>query len=128
MISGKAKHIRAAETALGVEPLGTETQKESHLRRRWESFLAPLGLALPEEYPPQDMWYRIQASLDRAEDRKVIKQTKQGLSRWRLATLGASAVAAGLAAFRSRCGHGCGAPDWCRGRGWARPSDVALGP
>jgi len=99
MINAKAKHIKAAETALGVEPIGAETKKESELRRRWEGFLAPLGLALREEYPPQDMWYRIQASLDRADDRKTIKQTKRRIWRWRLATFGATAVAAGLAAF-----------------------------
>ncbi len=95
----KSKHIQAAETALGIEPIAAETKKESELRRRWERFFAPLGLALREEYPPQDMWYRIQAALDRADDQRKIRQTKRGMKRWRLAALAAGAIAAGLAAF-----------------------------
>jgi len=95
----KAKHIKAAETALGIEPITSETKPESELRRKWERYFAPLGLALRPEYPPEDMWYRIQASLNRADDRKTIAKTKRGIWRWRVATLGSAAVAAGLAAF-----------------------------
>ncbi len=98
-MASKSKHIQAAETALGIEPIGAETKKESELRRQWERFFAPLGLALREEYPPQDMWYRIQAALDRADDQRKIRQTKRGMKRWRLAALAASVIAAGLAAF-----------------------------
>ena len=96
---GKSKHIKAAETALGIEPIGAETKAENELRRKWERYFAPLGLALRDEYPPEDMWYRVQASLNRAEDRKTIAKTKRGIWRWRFATLGSAAVAAGLAAF-----------------------------
>ena len=95
----KAKHIKAAETALGLEPIGAETKAESELRRKWERYFAPLGLALRDEYPPEDMWYRVQASLARADDRKTIAKGKRGLWRWRFATLACGALAAGLAAF-----------------------------
>lgn len=98
-MASKAKHIKAAETALGLGPIGTETFAEAELRRKWERHFAPLGLALQDEYPPDDMWFRIQASLDRADDRKIIARTKQGIWRWRFATFGATALAAGLAAF-----------------------------
>lgn len=95
----KAKHIRAAETALGLEPIGAETLAEAELRRRWERHFAPLGLALHDEYPSEDMWYRVQASLARADDRKTIAKTKRGIWRWRIASLFMTAVAAGLAGF-----------------------------
>ncbi len=96
---GKAKHIKAAETALGIEPIGAETTAERDLRRKWERYFAPLGLALREENPPEDLWYRVRASLDRADDRKTIKKKNRSVWRWRLATLGSAALAAGLAAF-----------------------------
>jgi anti-sigma-K factor RskA len=98
-MASKAKHIKAAEAALGLEPIGTETQAEAELRRKWERHFAPLGLALRDEYPPEDMWFRVQASLDRADDRRTIAQTRRGIWRWRFATFGATALAAGLAAF-----------------------------
>jgi len=95
----KSKHIKAAETALGLEPIGAETLGEAELRRRWERHLAPLGLALRDEQPPEDLWYRVQASLARADDRKTIAKAKRGVWRWRIASLFMTAIAAGLAGF-----------------------------
>ncbi len=95
----KTAHAKAAEKALGLDPIGAETRAEADLRRQWERYFAPLGLALPEVQPPDDVWYRIQASLDRAEDRKTIKRMRGGLWRWRFASLFFAAAAAGLAAF-----------------------------
>lgn len=98
-MASKAKHIKAAEKALGIEPIGSETHAEAELRRKWERRFAPLGLVLREEYPPEDMWYRVQAALDRADDRRVIAKTKRSVWRWRFGTILAGLCAAGLAAF-----------------------------
>lgn len=98
-MASKAKHIKAAETALGIEPIGAETKAQADLRRKWERHLAPLGLALREEHPPEDMWYRVQAALARTDDRKTITKAKRGVWRWRFASLFMTAVAAGLAGF-----------------------------
>ena len=98
-MASKAKHIRAAETALGLELIGAETLPEAELRRKWERHFAPLGLALREERPPEDMWYRVQAALARSDDRNTIAKAKRGVWRWRFASLFMTAVAAGLAGF-----------------------------
>lgn len=98
-MAGKTAHAKAAEKALGLEPVGAETRAEAELRRQWERYFAPLGLALPEVQPPDDVWYRVQASLDRAEDQQKIKRMRGGLWRWRIASLFFAAAAAGLAAF-----------------------------
>lgn len=102
------KHIRAAEAALGLEPIGAETKAEATLRRQWERRFAPLGLALPDERPPEDMWYRIQSALDRSEDRRTIARKKRSVWRWRLAALAATACAVGLAGFIVSQGVGAG--------------------
>ena len=98
-MAGKTAHTKAAEKALGLEPIGAETHAEADLRRKWERYFAPLGLALPDVQPPDDVWYRVQAALDRAENRKAIKQMRGGLWRWRFASLFFAAATAGLAAF-----------------------------
>jgi len=80
-MSEEMKNLRASETALGVIPIAAETKSQAQLRSEWERRLAPLGLALNEETPPDDMWYRIRSSLDRADDRKALAITKRGVSR-----------------------------------------------
>lgn len=105
-MSKEIKNIRAAETALGVIPLGTETKAQAQLRGAWERQLAPLGLALPDKTPPEDMWYRIRSSLDRTEDRKTIAQTRRGVGRWRWFSLLLAGLSAALIAFILTDGFG----------------------
>lgn len=94
-----AKYSKAAERALGLEPIGLETAEEARLRRAWELKLAPLGLAVREEMPPEDMVLRIMRSLDRGQDELALRRARRSTSRWRWATMGATALAAGLAFF-----------------------------
>lgn len=61
----------------------------------WEARLAPLTALAPPEAPPPGLWERIAASLDGPRPVKVA--TRPGF--WRFWALGASAVAAGLAAL-----------------------------
>jgi anti-sigma-K factor RskA len=63
---------------------------------RWEARLAPLGsLAVPEA-PPPGLWSRIEAALDPPPAPAWWRRLADP---WRLGALGATAVAAGLAAF-----------------------------
>lgn len=67
----------------------------------WEARLAPLtGLALPES-PPADLWTRIEALLPDAAPaaRPLRPRLTRGLALWRGWAFGATALAAGLAAF-----------------------------
>lgn len=96
---GTAKHVSAAEKALGLEPIGLETKAEAELRRAWERRFAPLGLAVREEMPPDDMLLRILREIDRRQDGIALQRAKRSTRRWRVATLGAAALAAGLAFF-----------------------------
>jgi anti-sigma-K factor RskA len=61
----------------------------------WEARLAPLAALAVPEAPPPDLWARIEAALDPAPR----PAAKRWLDGWKLGTFGASAVAAGLAAF-----------------------------
>jgi len=62
----------------------------------WEARLAPLVALAPPEAPPPDLWARIEAAL--SPPARPLPWW-QRLGPWRLGTFGASAVAAGLAAF-----------------------------
>jgi len=67
----------------------------------WEARLAPLtALALPEA-PPPDLWRRIEAALSPAANRVPVRPpVRRGAGwLWRGWAIGASALAAGLAAF-----------------------------
>ena len=105
-MSNELKNLRASETALGILPLGPETKAQAQLRGSWERRLAPLGLALPNETPPDDMWYRIRSSLDRVEDRKTVAKAKRGLGRWRWISLLLAGLSAALIAFIMTNGFG----------------------
>jgi len=66
---------------------------------RWEAMLAPLAALAPPEAPPPQLWSRIEASL--APPAPAAKPAVPDWRRWLWPgwALGASAVAAGLAAF-----------------------------
>ena len=67
----------------------------------WEARLAPLGLLATPEAPPPDLWDRIEGSLPGALPVRPppAKATGWGRRLWQGWAIGASAVAAGLAAF-----------------------------
>ncbi len=65
----------------------------------WEARLAPLTeLAVPEA-PPPDLWRRIEAALPGTTPAEVGPAPRRRFGLWQGWALGASAVAAGLAAF-----------------------------
>ncbi len=105
-MSKELKNLRASETALGVIPIREETKAQAQMRGSWERRLAPLGLALPDKVPPDDMWYRIRSSLDRSEDRKSVFKAKRGISRWRWLSLLLAGLSAALIAFIVTNGFG----------------------
>lgn len=67
----------------------------------WEARLAPLATLAPPEAPPPGLWTRIEAALPRpASPARPARAPSRGAGwLWRGWALGASAVAAGLAAF-----------------------------
>lgn len=65
---------------------------------RWEARLAPLAALAPPEAPPPDLWGRIEAALDPVPP-AASPWWRRLRDPWRLGALGATAVAAGLAAF-----------------------------
>ena len=64
----------------------------------WEAKLAPLATLAPPEAPPPDLWRRIEAALDPARA-PAAPWWHRLLDPWRVGAIGATAVAAGLAAF-----------------------------
>ncbi len=87
-----AREARAVEQAMATDP-------DFHaLVDAWEARLAPLtALALPEA-PPPGLWERIEAALDGARPPAPVAVAPPPRF-WRFWAFGASAVAAGLAAF-----------------------------
>lgn len=64
----------------------------------WEAKLAPLTALAPPEAPPPDLWARIAAALDPARP-VATPWWRRLLDPWRAGAIGATAVAAGLAAL-----------------------------
>jgi anti-sigma-K factor RskA len=64
----------------------------------WEARLAPLTALATPEAPPPDLWSRIEAALDPAPRPAPRASWRRWLDPWRVGTIGATAVAAGLAA------------------------------
>lgn len=102
----EARDALAAEYVLGTleaheaREVARAVERDADLASRvehWERRLAPLtALAVPEA-PPPGLWARIEAALDPPS--KPALNWRRWLDPWRMGTLGATAVAAGLAAF-----------------------------
>ncbi len=67
--------------------------------REWEARLAPLTALAGPEAPPADLWDRIEAALPGAARPDPAPKRRGWLDPWRGWAIGASAVAAGLAAL-----------------------------
>jgi anti-sigma-K factor RskA len=99
----------AAEFALGTLPSAELQEAESLMARdaefavmvkAWERRLIPLALALePVEAPPRIRGAVMKAIAGDAAGSETVVAWKRKASAWRLATVGASAIAASLAAF-----------------------------
>jgi anti-sigma-K factor RskA len=99
----------AAEFALGSLPSAERQEAESLMARdaefagmvkAWERRLVPLVLALePVEAPPRIRGAVMKAIAGNAAGSETVVAWKRKASAWRLATVGASAIAASLAAF-----------------------------
>jgi anti-sigma-K factor RskA len=89
----EARQARAVEDAL---------PHDAALRQAvagWEARLAPLSALAPPEAPPPGLWARIEASLQPRAARVAAPVRRRLDWLWRGWAIGASAVAAGLAAF-----------------------------
>ena len=99
----------AAEFALGSLPPAERLEAEALLAsdpdfaamvKAWERRLIPLALALePVEAPPRIRGAVMKAIAGDAAGSETVVAWKRKASAWRLATVGASAIAASLAAF-----------------------------
>ncbi len=91
----EAREAAEVSRALDTDPALAEAVA------RWEARLAPLATLAEPEAPPPDLWPRIAAALDPAPDPapRAAPARPGWFDRWRLGALGATAVAAGLAAF-----------------------------
>jgi RNA polymerase sigma-70 factor (ECF subfamily) len=101
----EARDALAAEYVLGTLEAREAAEVERALPRdaalagavaAWEARLAPLQALAAPEAPPPDLWSRIEASLAPAP---APARRPRAWFPWRGLALGASAVAAGLAAF-----------------------------
>jgi anti-sigma-K factor RskA len=89
----EAREAGAVAAALPRDPALAEAVA------RWEARLAPLiALAAPEA-PPPGLWDRIEAALDPPARPAAPPLWRRLLDPWRIGALGATAVAAGLAAL-----------------------------
>jgi anti-sigma-K factor RskA len=99
----------AAEFALGTLPPAERQEAESLMAsdtefagmvKAWERRLIPLVLALePVEAPPRIRGAVMKAIVGDGSNSETVVVWKRKASAWRLATVGASAIAASLAAF-----------------------------
>jgi anti-sigma-K factor RskA len=88
----EAREAAAVARALATDPALAEAVA------RWEARLAPLTALAAPEAPPPGLWARIEAALDPRPAAASGWWRRLG-DPWRLGALGATAVAAGLAAF-----------------------------
>jgi anti-sigma-K factor RskA len=86
----EAREAAAVAAALPADPALAEAVA------RWEARLAPLATLAPPEAPPPGLWARIEAALD---PRPATPWWRRLLDPWKLGAIGATAVAASLAAF-----------------------------
>lgn len=99
----------AAEYALGTLPteeraaFARACESDAALRvlvADWEARLAPLAAATPPVAPRPGLWAGIEARIGRkprATNGAQVIRLERGMRRWRLAAIGAGALAAGLA-------------------------------
>jgi anti-sigma-K factor RskA len=89
----EAREASAVMAALPRDPALAEAVA------RWEARLAPLTALAAPEAPPPDLWSRIEAALAPAPKPATLPWWRKLADPWRIGALGATAVAAGLAAF-----------------------------
>ncbi len=89
----EAREAAAVAAALPRDPALAEAVA------RWEARLAPLTALAAPEAPPPDLWRRIEAALDPPPRAAPTPWWRRLLDPWRIGAVGATAVAAGLAAF-----------------------------
>jgi anti-sigma-K factor RskA len=89
--------LEAREAAEVARALATDAALAEAVAR-WEARLAPLAALAPPEAPPPDLWSRIAAKLD-PPTVAPLSWWRRLADPWRLGALGATALAAGLAAF-----------------------------
>jgi anti-sigma-K factor RskA len=88
----EAREAAAVAAALARDPDFAATVA------RWEARLAPLTALAAPEAPPPDLWRRIEGALDPAP-KAAAPWWRRLADPWRIGALGATAVAAGLAAL-----------------------------
>lgn len=106
-----ARDLAAAEYALGTLDA---REREAAARRRaadpafdrtvgwWERRLAPLARAIAPVAPSEGLWQRIMTAIDTPStlgNRDNVVVLRRAVSRWRMATVAAGALAAGLALY-----------------------------
>jgi anti-sigma-K factor RskA len=89
--------LEAREAAEVAHALATDAALAEAVAR-WEARLAPLTALAAPEAPPPGLWARIEAALD-PRPATTPGWWRKLADPWRLGALGATAVAAGLAAF-----------------------------
>ncbi len=104
----EAREALAAEYVLGTLEAREAAEVAAALGRdpdlaatvaRWEARLAPLTALAAPEAPPAGLWDRIEAALDPPPKPATTPWWRSLTDPWRIGALGATAVAAGLAAF-----------------------------
>ncbi|WP_203071468.1 anti-sigma factor [Falsiroseomonas ponticola] len=88
--------LEAREAAIVAAALATDPALAEAVAA-WEAKLAPLTALAPPEAPPPGLWARIEAALDPARP-AATPWWRRLLDPWRAGAIGATAVAAGLAA------------------------------
>lgn len=100
------RDYRAAERALGLDPLTGESAGDARLREAWELRLSPL-LDGPEAAPPPGLLQRIEAAINATAPAQALQgaeitelsKLRRQVRRWKTATGVALAAAAALALY-----------------------------